>query len=97
MTEKTKLSLILMFPPFLLWFFVLLLGIDKSLAAYMFERITSQTSGIIMVIAGFVFPGTSLFTSISCLLTKEDTKLNIIISILSGLLLLLFAGFILIE
>lgn len=97
MNEKTRLGIYLLFPPFLLWFFVALLGIDKTLADFLFQYVNSQTTGTIMVISGFVFPGTALFTGIHGIAKKEDFKSNLAISVISVLLIFLLAGFILLN
>lgn len=94
MNDKTKLGLYLLFPPFLLWLFVLMLWIDQTLAEYLLQQISPQTTGVIMVIAGLVFPGTSLFTGITCMVSKEDKRINLLIAILSALLIALLVVFI---
>lgn len=97
MNEKTKLGLYLLFPAFLLWFFVLLLKIDQTLAIYLYQQINPQTIGIIMVISGLVFPGTALFTSITCMANKDDHKINLLIAITSALMIVLLVVFILVN
>lgn len=95
MNDKTRLGLYLLFPPFLLWFLIILLSIDKTLGEYLFQSINSQTVGILMVIAGMVFPGTALFAGITGIVKKEDYKVNLTVTIMSVVLMLMLVGFIL--
>ena len=92
MNDKTRLGLYLLFPPFVLWGLMLLFFIDKTLAFYVLERINSNLMGIIIAITGLVFPGTALYVGASCLIKKEDFKINLAVTILSVLMLLLLAG-----
>lgn len=95
MNDKTRLGLYLLFPPFLLWFFIILLSVDRTLGEYLFQNISSQTVGILMVIAGMVFPGTALFTGVTGLVKKEDHKVNLTVTIMSVVLILMLIGYVL--
>ena len=94
MNDKTKLGLYLLFPPFVLWGGVLLLFIDRTLALYVIERINANLMGIFVAITGLVFPGTALYVGASCLIKKEDFKINLAVTVLSTLILILLFGLI---
>ena len=97
MNEKTKLGLYLLFPPFLLWFLIIFFFFDETLANYIFQQVNSQTVGVLMIIAGLVFPGTALFTSANCLAKKEDFKINLTVVIMSTFLMIMLLGLILLN
>lgn len=96
MNEKTRLGLYLLFPPFLLWGAVFLFFLDNTLAQYVYERVSANTIGIFVLIAGLIFPGAACYVGVSCLRNKDDYKINLVVTIISVLMLALLAGFLVI-
>jgi hypothetical protein len=92
MNNQNNLGSYLLFPPAVLWLFMLLLMFDNTLAEYIFSRIDLQVMDIIYYIAGLVFPAAALVVGIRGALQKEqkERKLyNYTIIVISSLMLTL--------
>jgi hypothetical protein len=91
MNDHTKLGLYLLFPPAVLWCFVILFMVDSTLANYIFSKMNLSIMDMVFLITGFIFPGASLAVSLSGLSKKKDTVVNIFVTLVSVIMMVMMS------
>ena len=89
MNDQTKLGLYLLFPPAVLWGVIILFMVDSTLASYVFSKMNLAIMDIVFLITGFIFPGAALAVGASGVHQKQDTQINISVTVVSGVMLIL--------
>jgi hypothetical protein len=89
--DHTKLGMLLLIPPFLLWVAVITFMLDRTLGEYVFSLFTPNSLDLTFYIAGMIFPGAAIAAAVWGLYTKEDKAPNIAVILFSVLFLTLVA------
>ena len=89
--DHTKLGMLLLIPPFLLWAAVITFMLDRTLGEYVFSMFTSSSLDLTFYIAGMIFPVAAIAAAAWGLHTREDTTPNVGVILIAVLFLTLVA------
>lgn len=83
MQSQTKLGLLLLIPPVLIWLLILTAMFDQPMAYIVIERLDPPLLDTLYFVAGMIFPAAGFVVGVNNLWKKQETKYNVWIVIIS--------------